>query len=1332
MITTQPQGLFVAGAPLYEPLQRLWLDLRDTHRTHIALATAEDTIVRQEAMAALGERLSGSYTFHVFDMIDPPAESLPRFCRTLVDGGPFCVMVTGFHDLKLRDPDAYARALHFLNTHREDVRHSGVALVLWLTQSTLGDVLEDAADFADWHTVEVTFSLPQGQRAERTALGRLSLREAESLRHQACQLEKMLGRDGLSEAMRRDFEEQLDRAKRRLGRVPDPDRDVRQLLMDELGDHVLRGFAPKVGGQEIALPLREVFLPLQAVEGRPTLSEYAERDLERQAEFGRPEWEAEGQSELDWRRRRDELEKHRAHLRAHQSAQRYFDLERLLGEPRAVLLGDPGSGKTTVTRYVAWALAAEDPTHVGQKPMGRLPVLVRLATYGKALEVSRESGGDLPLLEYVERQLFDREDLGRYVVSRVESGECLVILDGLDEVSDPALRLEVVRRVQGLVAQQRKNHFLVTSRIVGYERSPLTQEFTHATLRELAPDDRERFVGLWYGAIRKRVKAQSLSEGEASLVKSLQNKPQVARLAANPLLLTIMVLMHFRGVKLPSHRVQVYEIATDTLIEHWTAQRRGTEGLTGLDALEIKRILAPVAHYILSSSVGGVIARRDLLPRFRAGIVEERGCSEADAEVIGDELLRLLGEESGLFLERGLGSDGEPVYGFLHQTFGEYLAALHLAELFFRGELELGDYLHRSAWHEPLLLLAGHLSVVSRVHVDRLIEGILGANSLYEEVLKRDLLMAMDCLVDDVQVKPGLRDRVLEGTVGLLDSEYSELCVEAQKRLEALKETRHRDRAVELLVDRVDSMSWSWDLSLVSLLISLGEKTKSRSLLEDHEDSVNRSILLLQGWPDEEINIADSIEMEFLFSGPEIEDCVLDFSFEWQGLGFLSRRVPQKRLIEWLKKAAQAVAKSDKEQELTWMAALVENQPEKFFRIQNSRDLPPMFRAWAAAKLLYTGHHEHAMSVLHELSERGSILATSILAEENVTLSPSIHAQLLESAWLESNHWAGLQLWHCGEITLAGPVLLQNPSDFGISLANALAEDYRSLAFLVAAWTALSDHQYRLHACDFLIDHGWVDQGIKLLIWLAYDSLDLQAIERLMLLGETERVLPLLIYQKDSFEPDRQFQAFSALALLGPLARCTLPTPLDIKLNWLEERRVFSQDIEISLKEEALSFIRGFNYPTEEAWLLSQVACIQIDPTREGSQSVDALSQRSTPDWIQMVLIQSSLEFGQMNITQHLWQNLIDKCTQTSPRVQKALLKLAGNYPGLPGASHVAMELSTSPLKVVKLKSLDALGKMREQRALLRLASEMGHTDSSFRHTAINAITSLRLQSSIL
>jgi hypothetical protein len=49
------------------------------------------------------------------------------------------------------------------------------------------------------------------------------------------------------------------------------------------------------------------------------------------------------------------------------------------------------------------------------------------------------------------------------------------------------------------------NRFLVTSRIVGYDRSPLTSEFKHATLVELGQPDRERFVRLWYAAIHKEL-----------------------------------------------------------------------------------------------------------------------------------------------------------------------------------------------------------------------------------------------------------------------------------------------------------------------------------------------------------------------------------------------------------------------------------------------------------------------------------------------------------------------------------------------------------------------------------------------------------------------------------------------------------------------------------------------------------------------------------------------------------------------------------------------------------------------------------------------------------
>ncbi|MCP4697423.1 MAG: hypothetical protein GY862_11305, partial [Gammaproteobacteria bacterium] len=66
---------------------------------------------------------------------------------------------------------------------------------------------------------------------------------------------------------------------------------------------------------------------------------------------------------------------------------------------------------------------------------------------------------------------------------------CLVILDGLDEVTDPGLRTRVTERIQEMVSGYSGNRYLVTSRIIGYERSPMTREFKHATLKDLSGSD---------------------------------------------------------------------------------------------------------------------------------------------------------------------------------------------------------------------------------------------------------------------------------------------------------------------------------------------------------------------------------------------------------------------------------------------------------------------------------------------------------------------------------------------------------------------------------------------------------------------------------------------------------------------------------------------------------------------------------------------------------------------------------------------------------------------------------------------------------------------------
>ncbi|MCP4699874.1 MAG: hypothetical protein GY862_23930, partial [Gammaproteobacteria bacterium] len=303
---------------------------------------------------------------------------------------------------------------------------------------------------------------------------------------------------------------------------------------------------------------------------------------------------------------------------------------------------------------------------------------------------------------------------------------CLVILDGLDEVTDPGLRTRVTERIQEMVSGYSGNRYLVTSRIIGYERSPMTREFKHATLKNLGGNDQIRFVRLWHEAIHAELSTDS---GDAELlIRALREKPQIARMAANPLLLTIMVLMHWHGAKLPNRRAQVYEGATDTLVEYWTSQR-GVE----LDAEEIKRILAPIAHYILSSSVGGVIAHHDLLPRLEGGIRAQRGCDEKEARRMGRVLLKDLNEQSGLFLERGRDTDNQPVYGFIHQTFGEYFSALYLSQQMLDASFSLADYIHRSVWHEPLLLMAGDLSLRNPSRANHLMRQILDYPARYED-----------------------------------------------------------------------------------------------------------------------------------------------------------------------------------------------------------------------------------------------------------------------------------------------------------------------------------------------------------------------------------------------------------------------------------------------------------------------------------------------------------------------------------------------------------------------------------------------------------------------
>ena len=878
-----------------------------------------------------------------------------------------------------------------------------------------------------------------------------------------------------------------------------------EALVNELQEHTIRGFAPQVGGRVLSLPLAKIFLPLQAQEGRPALSRYAEEDVLFQTIH-------ENTNELDWMRRQIELEKRHTQLNAQQASQRSLTLTTLLRQPRAVLLGHPGSGKTTLTRYICYALAAGDGTYIGQDVQGRVPILLRVANYARAFEKS-----PLHIIDYIERELTTKPEFGTYLREAIKAGQCLIILDGLDEVTKTELRQEVTNRIRSLVSSYGANHYLVSSRIIGYDQSPLTREFTHATLRDLGPSDRERFVRLWYTAIESEIAEEQQQDDSNELVEALHNRPQIARMAASPLLLTIMVLMHWRGTRLPSRRVQVYQNATDTLAEYW-ARQRGVE----LDAEEIKQILAPVAYRILESSVGGVISRYDLEPLVQRTVAEQHGCSGNDARRISRELLRDLNEQSGLFLERGEDGRGQPVYGFLHQTFGEYLTALYLANLAQEGRFELGLYLHQSRWREPLLLMIAHLALYNQALANMLVYQILNHPGIYEDTLQRNALFVADCLADDIQLRPVLRAEVLYRLANLLHHPAPQVQEQVVKRYEQIALTKHREAAGAILkeVYALQNTSTLPDyedetrLHIATALVRVGEQTAAQPIVWDLDAKAESELsselerkvytLRFEGWPEEAASYLLHLQRKQYFSlvaeNDRINSMLGPISLD------LARTVlHDAALLRVIATLQEGGSFSEDSSKLQWLAAIIPERTEpELLSAFLSPENPPDIRRMAATRLLDTSYKASAVETLHDITVTAPKEAAAAARELlRIGETAQVNWRILADTALMPNDedapQAIVTLLQAGIIEVALPAALHALAVFQpegtrrdlslwLIVEGLITYNYTHVGLAAARWLALRiGYEKRLLACEALLESGLIQEAIPLLYYLAYE-----------------------------------------------------------------------------------------------------------------------------------------------------------------------------------------------------------------------------------------------------
>jgi hypothetical protein len=211
--------------------------------------------------------------------------------------------------------------------------------------------------------------------------------------------------------------------------------DYDQYLKHKFKYIELRGFSPRISGKEVQMELIDVFVPLEITADKTIVPNIFQGNipLQRQA------------------LKDDNISR---------TAKKKDPITSILEKRSLVILGDPGSGKSTLLKYLTIQISnlrtnIDALAHI-------IPVYFRISDYADYFKETKRSIYEFLTKHYdIQYQHIFKENF--------EHSNLLLLMDGLDEITDTPLRIRVTEQVMDLLARYPYNRYVVTSRIVGYQ-----------------------------------------------------------------------------------------------------------------------------------------------------------------------------------------------------------------------------------------------------------------------------------------------------------------------------------------------------------------------------------------------------------------------------------------------------------------------------------------------------------------------------------------------------------------------------------------------------------------------------------------------------------------------------------------------------------------------------------------------------------------------------------------------------------------------------------------------------------------------------------------------
>lgn len=359
---------------------------------------------------------------------------------------------------------------------------------------------------------------------------------------------------------------------------------------------------------------------------------------------------------------------------------------------KLMILGKPGAGKTTFLQWVA------TKCNEGEFQSHRVPIFILLRNFA---EDTKTDNSEFKLFNYISQEFFCCGISDLTIEAILTQGRGLILLDGLDEVSEQDNN-EVVNQISRFVNKYCLNQYIITSRQGKRKHRFHGEKFTQVEVADFYQEQVEAFAKKWFVAATKS-KYMGETKALQFIEELLQENQQIRELAVTPILLNLTCLVfHFKG-ELPSKRFKLYEQGLDIILrksndksgnqneDHNLSSDRSQELLSQIAAITTDKSLYFFAQGEVEQYIADYLCS---LPQAQTN----RAILQQDSKVI----MKSIEAQHGLLVERGRG-----IYSFSHLTFQEYFAALAVVNSF--DSLDLKKSISRMSipsWREVFVQAA--------------------------------------------------------------------------------------------------------------------------------------------------------------------------------------------------------------------------------------------------------------------------------------------------------------------------------------------------------------------------------------------------------------------------------------------------------------------------------------------------------------------------------------------------------------------------------------------------------------------------------------------------